>query len=177
MRLCGAPIVGRVPRRIALGGHDDLVVLGRRNTRKRQPDRPEAAAALPDVWVQERLAGWTGRVLSQFRVSSVSLILDFWEVDDDFTAWLYADEIQVDGLPLGPRVGRTSSEAVGALHALLGREVSTPDVSGGRLRFAFREGLALRVDPQPDAQAWALAFEQGGSITCEPGGALDVRVD
>ena len=50
--------------------------------------------ASSDAWMQERLAAWAGRRLSQFRVSEASLILDFRGLDDDYTAWLYADEFR-----------------------------------------------------------------------------------
>jgi hypothetical protein len=123
--------------------------------------------------MQERLAAWPGRVLSQFRVTPISLILDFWELDDDCSAWLYAAELQV-GLPPGLRVRRGSSEAVVAMHALLGREVTAVEVAGGRLRLAFAEGSEVLVAPRPGEQAWALTFEQGGSITGESGGRLEV---
>ena len=62
-----------------------------------------------------------------------------------------------------------------ALRALLGRDVAAAEVTGGALRFAFAEGGEVVVEPAPDEQAWALTFEQGGSVTCEPGGVLDVR--
>jgi hypothetical protein len=153
-------------------GHDGLVQLGRRNARRRQPDQAEE-------WTQERLGAWVGRALSQVRVSAVSLVLDFWELDDDFSAWLYADEIEVSGSGVNPvesRVRRTSSEAVVAMHALLGREVTAAEVTEGHLRLAFAEGAEVLVAPESNQQAWALTFEQGGSITCEADGALDVRV-
>jgi hypothetical protein len=41
---------------------------------------------------------------------------------------------------------------------------------------AFTAGAEVIVAPEPNQQAWALTFEQGGSITCEADGALDVRV-
>jgi len=129
--------------------------------------------------MQERLASWVGRVLTQVRVNAVSCVLDFWELDDNFSAWLYADEFQVGGSGDGSveqRVRRTSSEGVTALHALLGREVTAAEVTEGRLRFAFTEGSEVFVAPHTSEQAWALTFEQGGSITCEAGGALGVRV-
>ena len=84
-------------------GHDGLVQLGRRNARRRRPDQAEE-------WTQERLGAWVGRALSQVRVSAVSLVLDFWELDDDFSAWLYADEIEVSASGVNPvesRVRRT----------------------------------------------------------------------
>ena len=152
-------------------GHDKLVQLGRRNARRRHSGQAEATA--------ERLGAWVGRVLSQVRVSDVSLVLDFWELDDEFSAWLYADEIEVSGSGVNPvesRVRRTSSEAVVAMHALLGREVTAAEVAEGRLRLAFAEGAEVLVAPESNQQAWALTFEQGGSITCEADGALDVRV-
>ena len=134
--------------------------------------------ASSDAWMQERLAAWAGRRLSQFRVSEASLSLDFWGLDDDYTAWLYADELQVTAsgaAPVEPRLRRTGREAIVALHALLGRDVAAAEVTGGALRFAFAEGGEVVVEPAPDEQAWALTFEQGGSVTCEPGGVLDVR--
>lgn len=164
------------------GGHDGRVLRGHRNTRRRQdPEKAESlvttSQASSDEWMQERLAAWAGRRLSQFRVSEASLILDFWELDDDYTAWLYADELQVTAsgvAPVQPR-RRTGREAIVALHALLGREVAAAEVAGGALRLAFAEGGEVIVAPAPDEQAWALTFEQGGSVTCEPGGVLDVR--
>jgi len=115
-----------------------------------------------------------GRVLSQVRVSGVSLVLDFWELDDDISAWLYADEFEVRDPEVGP-VGRTSSEAVVALHALLGREVTSVELTESRLRLVFAQRAEVLVGPQQHQQAWALSFEQGGSITCEAGGALSLK--
>jgi hypothetical protein len=132
-----------------------------------------------EEWMHERLAEWVGRVLTQVRVNAVSCILDFQELEDDFSAWLYADEFRVGGSGGGSvdqRVRRTSSEAVIALHALLGREVTAAEVTEGNLRLAFVEGREVLVAPHASEQAWALSFEQGGSITCEAGGALSVRV-
>lgn len=146
------------------------------NARRRQPDRPEATA---EEWTQERLGAWVGRALTQVRVSAASLVLDFWELDDDCSAWLYADAIEVSGSGADRvelRVRRTSSEAIVALHSLLGGEVTAAEVTDGRLRLAFAAGAEVLVGPESHQQAWALTFEQGGSITCESGGALDVRV-
>lgn len=140
--------------------------------------RPNPAELSVDEWTQERLTLWVGRSLSEVRISEVSLVLSFWEHDDNFSAWFYAEDIQVSstGVDDGQlTLRRSSSDVLVALHALLGVSVVRIEVLGGRLRIAFEGGVEVLVEPQTHAQAWALAFEQGGSITCRPGGALDVR--
>lgn len=90
----------------------------------------------------------------------MSVVLDFWELDDDFSAWLYAEVFEVRRSSGGPlfRYRRTSSEAVAAVHALLGHGVTAVDVSGGRLSLAFAGGAEVLVRPLPDDQSWALSF-------------------
>lgn len=137
-----------------------------------------ADGAAVAAWTGARLRTWVGRSLSQIRVSDVSLVLDFWELDDDYYAWIYADMLYVRDSTEGPmhQLRRDSADALVALHALLGGEVAALDVSRGRLRIAFAQGHEVLVDPVLDDQAWALSFEAGGSITCAADGKVDVRM-
>lgn len=122
-----------------------------------------------------------GRRLLGFRVTLISLVLDFGEQGDDpgtYTMWIYADEVGFAGTDGrdDQRHARTSAAAALSLHALLGRELREVDVAEGRLRLVLSDAAEVSVEPEPDSQAWALIFEIGELIECNPGGALSVRL-